>query len=248
MPTTVPAVRTAYPRLRCWIESAILAFGAPAVIWAVSRLIASSIPAALHGTIEQRFWLWACAGLVQEWSFVGAVWLVLRKRGSSFRDIGVWRSGTWTAWAVALGVAALSIGSNLRFLPRMHIPIWYAFFPRGFHLLAALAIGTTAGFCEEVLYRAFLMTEFAEAGYNQVTQVVLPGVVFGLTHAGYLNLGFLPWLGIMLPTAFVGMMWGISYLAGRRSLVPAMVAHFLNDATALHWITFSMVTARLLHA
>jgi len=58
-----------------------------------------------------------------------------------------------------------------------------------------------------VLYRAFLMTEFAEASYNQAMQVVLPGLVFGLTHAGYLNLvGFLPWLGIVLPTAFIGMM------------------------------------------
>lgn len=237
------------PRLRCWIESAILAFGAPAVIWVVSKLIASWIPAALHGTTEQKFWLWACGGFVQEWSFVGALWLVLRKRGSSFKAFGVWRSGTWLAWVVALGIAALSIASNLRFLPRMHVPISNAFFPPfGFHLLSTLAVGITAGFCEEVLYRAFLMTEFAEAGYGKLMQVVLPGLVFGLSHAGYLSVGFLPWLGIMVPTAFIGMMWGVSYLLGRRSLVPAMVAHFLNDATALHWIGFFMVTAGMLHA
>jgi len=117
--------------------------------------------------------------------------------------------------------------------------------PFGFHLFSALTVGITAGFCEEVLYRAFLMTEFAEAGYNQAMQVLLHGLVFGLTHAGYLNLvGFLPWLGIVLPAAFIGMMWGVSYLLGRRSLVPAMIAHFLNDATALHWIGFFMITAR----
>ena len=74
-------------------------------------------------------------------------------------------------------------------MPRVHIPIASAFFPPfGFHLFSALTVGITAGFCEEVLYRAFLMTEFAEAGYNQTMQVVLPGLVFGLTHAGYLNL------------------------------------------------------------
>jgi hypothetical protein len=39
------------------------------------------------------------------------------------------------------------------------------------------------------------------------------------------------------------MMWGVAYLLGRRGLVPAMVAHFLNDATALPWITFFMITA-----
>ena len=86
------------------------------------------------------------------------------------------------------------------------------------------------------------MTEFAGAGYGKVTQVLGPGIAFGLAHAGYLNQGFLPWLGIMLPTAFLGMMWGVAYLLGRRSLVPSMVAHFLNDATALPWITFFMVT------
>jgi membrane protease YdiL (CAAX protease family) len=246
MSTTVPGVRNVPSRPRCWIESGVLAFGAPAVIWAVSKVITSYVPAALHGTPEQRYWLWACGGLIQEWSFVGALWLVLRKRGLSFRDLGVWRSGTWPAWVVALGMAALSIGSNLRFLPRMHVPIANAFFPPlGFHLLAALTVGITAGFCEEVLYRAFLMTEFAEAGYGKAMQVILPGIVFGLTHAGYLNqVGFLPWLGIVIPTAFIGMMWGVSYLLGRRGLVPAMIAHFLNDATALHWIGFFMITAR----
>lgn len=233
------------PRFRCWVESAILGVGSPAVIWAVSKIIATQIPAAVHGSPEQRFGLWACGGLVQEWSFVIALWFILRKRGSSFKDIGVWRSGTWRAWALALGVGALSIASNLRFLPRMHVPISYAFFPHGFHLVSALVVGVTAGFCEEVPYRAFLMTEFADAGYGKIMQVLVPGMVFGLSHAAYLNVGFLPWLGIMLPTALIGMIWGISYLLGRRSLVPAIVAHFLNDATALHWIVFFMVTGGL---
>ena len=70
------------------------------------------------------------------------------------------------------------------------------------------------------------MTEFAKAGYGKVTQVLMPGVAFGLAHAGYLNQGFLPWLGIVLPTAFLGMMWGIAYLLGRRGLVPALSLTF----------------------
>lgn len=71
----------------------------------------------------------------------------------------------------------------------------------------------------------------------------MPGLAFGLAHAGYLNQGFLAWLGVMLPTAFLGMMWGIAFLLGRRSVVPGVVAHFLNDATALPWILFFMITA-----
>jgi membrane protease YdiL (CAAX protease family) len=221
----------------------IVGLGIPAAIWIISKLISLSIPAAVHGSAAQRFLLWILGGVIVEWVF--AVWFVLRSRGSSFKDIGVWRFGTWPAWVVALLFATLSISSNLRFLPRMHIPISYAFMPRGFHLVAALLLGITAGFCEEVLFRAFLMTEFANAGYGKVMQVLMPGVAFGLAHAGYLNQGLLPWLGIMLPTAFLGMIWGIAYLLGRRSLLPVVVAHFLNDATALPWIAFFMVTGSL---
>jgi membrane protease YdiL (CAAX protease family) len=212
----------------------------PAAIWLINRVIAYSVPSATHGTHEQRY-IWSILGVaIVEWATVIALWLVLRFRGRSFKDLGVWRIGTLKAWVVALAIAALSIGSNLRFLPRMHVPISYAFFPRGVHLLAALLTGITAGFCEEVLFRAFLMTEYADAGYGKAMQVLMPGVAFGLAHSGYLSLGVMAWLGIMIPTAVVGMIWGISYLLGHRSLVPAMVAHFLNDATALPWIGYFM--------
>lgn len=230
-------------RLLCWIECLILGLGLPGGIWVVSSTIRKNIPAAIHGSAEQRFFLWIIAGLIVEWVFVVVLWFVLRARGSSFKDLGVWRVGTTSAWIMALLFAAASIASNLRLLPRMHIPISHAFLPPGFHLLAALLMGITAGFCEEVLFRAFLMTEFARAGYGKFTQILIPGLAFGLAHAGYLNQGFIPWLGIALPTAFLGMMWGSAYLLGRRSLLPTVVAHFLNDATALPWILFFMVTA-----
>jgi membrane protease YdiL (CAAX protease family) len=231
-------------QFRCWAESLVLGLGIPSVIWTISKLISTSIPAAVHGSPEQRFLFWISAGVIVEWLFVVGLWFVLRHRGLSFGNLGVWRLGTWPAWVMALLFASLSIASNLRLLPRMHIPISNAFLPHGFHLAAALTMGITAGFCEEVLFRAFLMTQFATAGYGKAMQVFVPGLAFGIAHAGYLNQGFLVWLGIMLPTAFLGMMWGIAYLLGRHSLVPSMVAHFLNDATALPWILFFMITMR----
>jgi len=230
-------------RVQCWVESVVLALGSPVLIWGVSRLISLSVPTAAHGSPEQRFLLWASEGAVVLWSFVIVLWFVLRGRGLSFHALGVWRLGTWPAWVVALLFTVLSTGSNLRFLPRMHVPISYAFFPPGLHLPAALIIGITGGFCEEVLYRSFLMTEFANAGYSKAMEVLIPGLAFGLSHAGYLDQGFLPWLGLMLPIAFIGMMWGIAYLLGRRSLVPTIVAHFINSVTAVPWIVFFMVTA-----
>lgn len=240
-----PKAKSSAPaRHPCWINSLVLALGIPGGIWIASKFITASVPMAVHGSPEQRFFFWLSAGVIVEWLFVVGLWFVLRRRRTSFAAIGVWRFGTWSAWVLALSLAALSIASNLRLFPRMGIPISSAFLPHGFHLFAALVLGTTAGFCEEVLFRAFLMTEFAEAGYGKAVQVLVPGVAFGLAHAGYLNQGFLVWLGIAVPTAFLGMMWGIAYLLGRRSLVPTIVAHFLNDATALPWITFFMMTYR----
>src|SRR5215831_9687905 len=231
-------------RRQCWVDSLALALGIPAGIWVVSKFITASFAAAVHGSPEQRFFFWFSAGVIVEWLFVLGLWFVLRRRRTFFKTLGVRRFGTWPAWVLALSLAALSIASNLRLFPRMGIPISAAFFPHGFHLFAALVLGITAGFCEEVLFRGFLMTQFAEAGYGKAMQVLMPGVAFGLAHAGYLNQGILVWLGIAVPTAFLGMMWGIAYLLGRRGLVPTMVAHFLNDATALPWITFFMMTHR----
>ncbi len=247
MITLTVGVTAAIPpsgRLRCWVESLVLGLGIPAMIWCFSKFITSSVPAAVNGSPQQRFFFWFIAGVIVEWLFVIGVWFLLRNRGVSFKDLGVWRVGTWSAWVLALALAAFSILSNLRLFPRMHIPISSAFLPHGFHLLAALMLGVTAGFCEEVLFRAFLMTQFAKAGYGRAIQVLVPGLAFGLAHAGYLNQGCVVWLGIVLPTAFLGMMWGVAYLLGRRSLLPTIVAHFLNDATALPWIVFFMMTSR----
>jgi len=244
-PSTLDDRAVNHSPVRLWTEFVILGLGLPAAIWLAAKLIKLSIPAATNGSPGERFLWWITGPAIAEWLFVLGVVLVLHQRQLSLKDIGVWRVGSRKAWVFALAFGALSIGGNLRFLPRMGIPISAAFFPQGFHLAAALMMGITAGFCEEVLFRAFLMTEFANAGYRKVAQVLIPGAAFGLSHAGYLNQGFLPWLGIAVPTAFLGMLWGVAYLLGRRSLVPAIVAHFLNDATALPWISFFMVTGAL---
>ena len=244
MQTSAEVAAESPGRVQCWVESLVIALGSAGLIWGCSQVVTRFVPAATNGSVAQRFLLSLLGGVIAEWIFVIALWLLLRKRGRSFRELGVWRFGTWAGWVMALAFAALSIASNVRFLPRMGVPISNAFLPTGFHLAASLMLGITAGFCEEVLYRAYLMTEFARAGYGPVMQVLIPGLAFGLSHAGFLSLGFLPWLGIMLPTAFLGMMWGVAYLLGGRSLLPTIVAHFLNDATALPWVAFMMFTMR----
>ena len=230
---------------RCWIEWAVVGFGLPAVTSGLAKLVDWTVPAAQHGSVSQRFLLHVSGGIAGEWLFILALKFVLTRRKQSLRGLGTWRAGTSSAWVLALLFAGVSIASNIRFLPRMHIPIVNAFLPHGFHLLAALAMGLTAGFCEEVLFRGFLMTEFALAGFGRFMQIFLPGVAFGFAHVGYSVHGFVAGVGIMLPTGLLGMIWGAAYLLGRRSLLPCIVAHFVNDATALPWIMFFMFTGSL---
>ncbi len=233
------------PQRRCWLEWVLFGFGLPGLIAGASKLVQSVIPATQHGTLEQRYLLSLVGPVTAEWVFVIAVLLILKRRHESFRELGVGRWGNWGGWGFALLFAGLTIASNLRFLPRMGIPISYAFAPRGFHLAASLATGITAGFCEEVLFRGLLMTHFAQAGYGKAAQVVIPGLSFRFSHLGYAVHVFLAGAGIMAPTAILGMMWGVAYLLGRRALIPCVVAHFLNDSTALAWVGFLMFKGSL---
>ena len=230
---------------QCWLEWFAFGFGLPALIAGLSKLVTVGVPAAQTGTLGPRY-LWSLAGpVVAEWVFVLGAILVVRHRGESLREIGLWRRSNWAGWISALAFAAITIASNLRFFPRMGIPIHYAFAPTGFHLAASLLTGVTAGFCEEVLFRGLLMTHFAKAGYSRTAQVIVPGISFGFSHLRYAVHGFVAAAGIMVPTAVLGMLWGISYLLGRRALLPCMVAHFLNDATALSWLGFFMFKGSL---
>ena len=136
-PSSGDTVSYSTPRPTCWIEALIVGLGLPATIWVASRIITVSVPAATNGSPGQRFLLWITGPSIAEWLFVLGLAYVLSRRRLAFRDLGVWRMGNWAAWLIALLFAALSIGSNLRFLPRMHIPLSYAFFPHGFHLAAA---------------------------------------------------------------------------------------------------------------
>jgi len=72
------------------VESLVLGLGIPAAIWVVSRAISAFIPAAVQGSPEQRFFFWFSAGLIVEWLFVIGLWFVVRRRGLSFADFGVW--------------------------------------------------------------------------------------------------------------------------------------------------------------
>jgi membrane protease YdiL (CAAX protease family) len=97
----------------------------------------------------------------------------------------------------------------------------------------ALVVGLGAGFCEEIMFRGFMMTELAEAGYGRLLQVLVSGVLFGCLHVGMLRVGVAGGLAVIIPTAVLGIIYSLVYLTARRSLMPSIVSHFINDAVVI---------------
>lgn len=92
------------------------------------------------------------------------------------------------------------------------------------------AIWLTAGVCEEIIYRGYLITTVAGllGGSRVATFVgcVIAAVVFGLAH-DYQGLAG------MLSTGVVGLMLGTLYIAERRNLWTNIVAHAVGDTISL---------------
>jgi membrane protease YdiL (CAAX protease family) len=93
---------------------------------------------------------------------------------------------------------------------------------------AVLIVSPTAAFCEEFLFRGYLLTQFSDWLHSLLWAWVVSSVVFGLAHfyqswSGMVRAGL---LGALL--AYPVVRWG--------SLYPSMLAHWMIDTGALLWL------------
>ncbi|MEX0648623.1 MAG: CPBP family intramembrane glutamic endopeptidase [Balneolaceae bacterium] len=90
-----------------------------------------------------------------------------------------------------------------------------------------LHIALVPAFCEEILFRGYILRAF-EKSWGIITAIVISGIVFGLFHIQLTNL---------LPLATLGMFFaGFTWLSA--SLWPAIAAHFINNGSAVVLATF----------
>lgn len=93
---------------------------------------------------------------------------------------------------------------------------------------AVLVLAPTAGFCEEFLYRGFLLVQFTQWFHSVHWAWAASSVAFGLAHSyqGVSGMARAAALGALLtyPVIHLG------------SLYPSMGAHFVIDAVALGWL------------
>ena len=169
-----------------------------------------------------------CTVLAGEWLVVLVIWLGLRRRlPSPIRALVAGRWPTLGAFAkdlalavgfIVVAVAVVSAGAKLVPgdptlqagivpLTRLELAVWV--------LLAA-----TSGFCEELVFRGYLVEQVRGWTGSRRWAIFVQGVAFGLAHGYYGKR--------MLLIVVHGWLLGL-FAWWRKSLRPAMLAHGLQD-------------------
>jgi membrane protease YdiL (CAAX protease family) len=227
------------------ITALLLAVCAFVVVYANVQLFRVEILSRFttHG-VREVVALRALTSLLLDWAMFAAIVIILRLRGQRLRDIGWARRSPLMGWLTAAVVAVLYAGFTVMGPALRHAPLlsdWSLF-----RVGTALAIGVSAGICEEAVFRGFVMTQAREAGSATWLQVLLSAILFGLAHVGWggltghFQLG--PMIGAVMATVVLGALLALVYHASRRSLMPVVAAHGAIDMVIEPWLLLFVAT------
>lgn len=245
MTSAEPATVRTITRTRAWVRSVAIT-GLLVLLIQISLAGSSWLfpaPAGPHSIVVVEVTAIAVAELI---TLMAVCWLLRGDRRSA-KDLGLWQRATPTSWllGVVLGLLTAAWGlSN----PALHLQtkLGALFDASPWHMYSALVAGMVAGFCEETIFRGYVMDELAAAGHNRWVQVIGSAALFGVAHAGLLRIGLVAGLLIIIPTAILGVLYSLIYLNGGRSLMPVILSHFINDAAVIPWV-FLAVASRVHH-
>jgi uncharacterized protein len=164
-----------------------------------------------------------------EWLTVAFVWFGVRLRGNRLLDLLGERWSRWSRVFADLGRAAIFLvvsnvilGIMAHWLKATPNRALRGIFPQGTaEILVFLFLAFTAGVCEEIIFRGYLQRQFVFLTKSPAAAVVIQGIIFGAAH-GYQGPKY------MLMISVYGCLFG-AMAYWRRSLLPGMVAHFLQD-------------------
>jgi membrane protease YdiL (CAAX protease family) len=181
------------------------------------RAVSSRRKLATYGKIVGRQWL-----------LVAAMLLILWRHGFSATEAGERLADRHLTFGVTLALLAVLAVVSMIVLRRVRrakpdtlnaaVGRLQRLAPSSrLEMAAFVAVCLTAGFCEEMLYRGWLVTILLAATGSPWTAVVASAIAFGVGHASQ---------GIMaiLRAAFVGLQLGILYVMV-GSLIPGQVLH-----------------------
>ena len=164
--------------------------------------------------------------LVVEWLVVLIIWLWLRFR---HLPLGILVRGSWRGprpffrdLGIAVGflIVEMPLTSGLSRLLHLNFDATAMLPHSAFELAAWIALAMTAGFCEELIFRGYLTHQFVGWTGSPLLAIALQGIVFGLVHAYQGK--------VMIIIVLIGWLFG-ALAWWRRSLLPGMLAHGLQD-------------------
>jgi membrane protease YdiL (CAAX protease family) len=183
--------------------------------------------------------------IVWEWLLLLFAWWGLRLRKQSLRAMigGRWNTPEDAILDVALGIAFMFVVWLLRAIPvfilvKLHKLDIHSM-ANGVKALApsnnaqlalGIAASLTAGFVEEIIFRAYLQRQFSAWTRNAAAGIAISAVIFGLSH-GYQG------AMLMITLAFYGAALGVLAHV-RRSLRPGMIAHAAQDSISFLILRF----------
>jgi len=191
---------------------------------------ASSHHLSRHSKLPQYIW-----GMTWEWILTGYVWLGIRKRfkmrdiiggrwhgfGDFFTDILI-AAMFWVVAAIVLATGAKLLHLDTQKLDTLRRQLGFLIPDTRLEVAFWILLSSTAGFCEEFIFRGYLQLQFAALTRSMFLGALLSAAIFGASH-GYEGAARMLLIGIF------GLLFGL--LAWwRRSLRPGMMAHAWHDA------------------
>lgn len=209
-----------------WWHTALLV----ALLLGVS-LLGSLRPA--HPTLSQHHVMQYLLTTGWEWALAGLVFWGIRMRGVPLRQLLGVRRPQWRDWRNDLGLAltfwiaasiVLSAIGILLKLGHFSMPqktIVQLAPENSIQLLLWIVLSISAGICEELVFRGYLLQQLSSGGKHLWTGVIVSSLLFGVSH-GYERAS-----GMIAITVYGAMFCG---LANRRgSLRAGMIAHAWHD-------------------
>jgi uncharacterized protein len=167
--------------------------------------------------------------MLLEWGTVGFIRYGVSRRGIRLLDLvgGSWARPVAIVRDLGIAVAFLlvsimilnGLGYLLKVVPNQAIRNMLPRSPA--EIVVYLMLASTAGFCEELMFRGYLQRQFAALTHSVAGAIVPQGIVFGAAH------GYQGWKYMLLIAVFGSMFGLLAYW--RRSLRPGMLAHFVQD-------------------
>ena len=205
-----------------------LLIGWPLLSYVVMQNAKAEIPQRLTSPAMQLY----LPTMIIEWLIFLWIFLVLRRGGEDLKSIG-WKS--LTPKNLLIGLAFLGFANvvlaGLGFLFHLSLPkeIKYLLPKTSLDRTLWILMSLTVAICEETGFRGYVLTKLNSFVRNWWVTALVSSFFFGLGHL------YQGWGGTIL-TGIYGFLFCLLFI-WRKSLIPGVFAHFIQDAIAMLYIS-----------